>query len=238
MPHKLNISEKGKSWKLEIDNEILTGKKLGDTINGREVSADLTGYELAITGASDTAGFPHKKDIEGPELKKVILTKGWGMHKKPRREGKKKVSTPNGLRLRKTIRGSQISEKTIQINFNVIKEGSKKLPEIFPEQNQPKEKPSKTPLSQESSTPESKEVIKESQTDNNQEDNSKKIAEEVKEEVKEEVAKEIKEDIPTSPETKTPQDKEEAAEKVAEEVAEEVEEVVENIAEKEKKKSN
>ena len=56
-----------------------------------------------------------------------------------RREGKKKVSTPKGLRLRKTVRGNQIGEKTVQININVLKEGTKKLPEIFPDQNKKEE---------------------------------------------------------------------------------------------------
>ena len=138
MVFKLNISEKGKSWKLELETDSLIGRKLGEKINGEEISKELEGYELEITGASDKAGFPYKKDIEGPELRKLLLTKGWGMHKKPRKEGKKKVKTPKGLRLRKTVRGNQISDKTIQINLDVLKVGKKSLAEIFPEQNKPK----------------------------------------------------------------------------------------------------
>ncbi len=141
MVFKLNISEKGKAWKFELNSEVLVGKKLGDKINGKEISHDLEGCELEITGASDIAGFPHKADIEGPQLKRMLLTKGWGMHKKPRREGKKKVQTSKGLRLRKSVRGNQISDKTIQINMKVLKAGKKHLHEIFPEQNKPKESP-------------------------------------------------------------------------------------------------
>jgi len=131
MPFKLNISDKGKAWKIEIEDEVLVGKVIGETIQGKDISEDLEGYELEITGASDIAGFPHKKDIEGPGLNKIMFNeKGWGMHaKKP------------GLRLRKTIRGTQLSEKTVQINFKVMKEGAKKLKEIFPEQNKEPEKP-------------------------------------------------------------------------------------------------
>ena len=140
MPFKLNISNKGKAWKLESTAEHLVGKHIGDKIHGKELSADLDGYELEITGASDIAGFPHKQDVEGPELKRVLLTKGWGMWQRPRREGKKKRYTPHGLRLRKTVRGKQLSEKTIQININVLKHGHKKLEDIFPDQNKPKEK--------------------------------------------------------------------------------------------------
>ena len=143
MPFKLNISEKDKSWKFEIESDFLIGKKLGEKINGKEISKELEGYELEISGASDKSGFPYKKDIEGAELRKVLLIKGWGMHKKPKKEGKKKVKTPKGLRLRKTVRGNQISEKTVQINLRVLKAGKSKLEEIFPEQNKPKEKEKK-----------------------------------------------------------------------------------------------
>lgn len=140
MPFKLNISDKGKAWKLESTSELVVGKKIGEHLHGKDLTADLEGYELEITGASDSSGFPHKSDVEGPELKRVLLTKGWGMWKKPRKLGKKKVATPDGLRLRKTVRGKQLSEKTIQINLKVLKHGHKKLEELFPDQNKPKEK--------------------------------------------------------------------------------------------------
>lgn len=141
MPFKLNIAEKnGKTWKIETSSETIIGKHVGDHIKGSDIDANLEGYELTIAGGSDNAGFPHKKDVEGQELKRVLLTKGWGMHKRPRREGKKKRYTPKGLRLRKTVRGSRLSEKTTQINLVVTKHGHKHLNEIFPDQNKPKEK--------------------------------------------------------------------------------------------------
>src|SRR3989344_5185733 len=140
MPFKLNISDKGKAWKIETANEIIVGKVIGDALEGKELSPDLEGYELKITGASDTSGFPHKPDVEGPDMKRVLLTKGWGMWKKPRKGGKKKSPTPRGLRLRKTVRGKQLSDKTSQINLIVVKAGKKALEEIFPDQNKPKEK--------------------------------------------------------------------------------------------------
>lgn len=140
MPFKLNISDKGKAWKLESTSELIAGKKIGEHLHGKDLGSELEGYELEITGASDSSGFPHKKDIESPELKRVLLTKGWGMWKKPRKLGKKVVSTPDGLRLRKTVRGNRLSEKTVQINLKVLKHGHKKLDELFPDQNKPKEK--------------------------------------------------------------------------------------------------
>ncbi len=140
MPFKLNISDKGKSWKIESSSESIIGKKLGETIEGSELDESLAGYTLKITGATDSSGFPHKSDIQGPEMKRVMFTYGWGMHKRPRKAGKKARQNVNGLRLRKTVRGSQISEKTIQLNCIVSKHGTKHLAEIFPDQNKPKEK--------------------------------------------------------------------------------------------------
>jgi small subunit ribosomal protein S6e len=140
MVFKLNISDKGKAWKIESNAESLIGKKIGDEVDGSDLAESLSGYTLKITGGTDSSGFPHKPNLQGSELKRLIFTKGWGMHKKPRRGGKKKVQTVKGLRLRKTVRGAQISEKSTQINIIVTKHGSKSLKELFPEQNQPKEK--------------------------------------------------------------------------------------------------
>ena len=149
MPFKINISEKsGKTFKLETEAEELNGKNLHDKIEGRIISPNLEGYEFEITGASDTAGFPAMENVEGIGLKKVLLGYGKGMKKRPKKEGKKKYTKtrPKGLRLKKTVRGKTISESISQINLKILKEGKKKLSEIFPEQNIPKnkEKPSET----------------------------------------------------------------------------------------------
>jgi len=146
MPFKINISDKGKTFKLEADVESLIGKKIGEKISGTEIKKELEGYELEITGTSDIAGFPGKKDIEGTNLRRVLLTKGFSLKKKPRKEGKKgSKRLPKGLRLKKTVRGNTISKETIQINTKVIKSGAKKLEEIFPEQaKKPEEKKEET----------------------------------------------------------------------------------------------
>ena len=123
MTIKLNISEKGRAWKLEISEEVLSGKSLGDKFDGKEIKPELEGYELEITGGSDNAGFPMSKDVEGLGLKGVILKKGWGM--KDNREG---------LRLRKTVRGKILSSTTALVNLKVLKVGNKSLADIFPEQ--------------------------------------------------------------------------------------------------------
>ena len=133
MPFKINVSDKGKTYKLEIEAESLVGKELGEKIQGTDVSPDLTGYELEITGASDKSGFTAMKEVEGIGLNKLLLSYEKAMHKRPKYEGKKEYSNknPKGLRLRKTVRGKVISPAISQINLKVIKEGSKKLEEIF-----------------------------------------------------------------------------------------------------------
>jgi small subunit ribosomal protein S6e len=124
MAFKIVIGNKGKSWKLETESEALVGKSLGDKADGKEIKAELEGYEMEIKGGSDQAGFPMYKEVEGIGLKRVLFSKGWGMHDKTK-----------GLRLRKTVRGKTISPAVSQINLMVIKEGGKKLEEVFPEQN-------------------------------------------------------------------------------------------------------
>ena len=120
MPFKVNISHKGKTIKFEeVDNEELIDKAIGEPLQGKEISGDLEGYELEITGTSDKAGFPGSKDVEGAGLKKILLTKGKFMHDKRK-----------GVRLRKTVRGKLVSLATIQINAKVVKEGSKKFDEL------------------------------------------------------------------------------------------------------------
>ena len=140
MVFKFNISEKGKAWKIESDNESFIGKKIGDKLEGQEISANLAGYELEITGTSDKSGFPGFKEVNGPDMKALLLGYGKGMHKKPKGLSKKPGEKPRGLRLRKTVRGNTLSKDTAQINLKVLKAGSKKLEEVFPEQNKPKEK--------------------------------------------------------------------------------------------------
>ena len=79
MAYKINISEKGKTYHLEAEADFIEGKQLGEKIKGAELSPDLEGYELEIAGASDKAGFPSFKEVEGPGLKRVLLSKGKGM---------------------------------------------------------------------------------------------------------------------------------------------------------------
>ena len=130
MVFKINVSHNGKTFKVESENEDLVGYSIGEKIDGKEISADLEGYEVEITGTSDKAGFTGMLNIDGPNLHRALLGYGKGMHKKPKGE-KKKNKRPNGLRLRKTVRGKEISLETVQINTKVLKEGSKKFEALF-----------------------------------------------------------------------------------------------------------
>ena len=130
MAFKINIAYKGKTFKVETEDEKLVGHSIGDKVKGEEISEDLKDYELEITGTSDKAGFCGVKSISGPNLHKVLLGYGHGMHMKPK--GEKKINKkPNGLRLRKTVRGKEISNATIQINTKILKEGTKKFDTLF-----------------------------------------------------------------------------------------------------------
>jgi len=130
MVFKINLGDKGKTFKLELDSEEIIGRKIGEKIKGEELKPELHGYELEIMGTSDLAGFPGLKEVDGFALKRVLLSRGKGMRQ----------TKPHGLRLKKSVRGNQISKFTIQINTKVVKSGAKKLEEIFPEQNKPKPK--------------------------------------------------------------------------------------------------
>jgi len=123
MAFKINVSNKGRTFKVETDNEALIRMKIGDKLEGDLISPELNGYSLEITGTSDIAGFPGFKGNVGSQLRRVLLVKGdKGM----------RTTRPGGLRLKKSVRGEEISDKTVQINTIVVKEGSKKFDEVCP----------------------------------------------------------------------------------------------------------
>ncbi|MBR9704089.1 30S ribosomal protein S6e [Candidatus Pacearchaeota archaeon] len=128
MAFKINVSDKGKTLQIETESEFFVGKKIGDNFNGKEASTDLEGYELSITGTSDLSGIPGFSDLEGPQYHRILLKKGPGMKDKRK-----------GIRLRKTLRGEEISLKTVQINTKVEKEGSKKFSEVIAKKPESKE---------------------------------------------------------------------------------------------------
>ena len=149
MVFKINIGTKeGKTYKLESESQALVGKELHGTIQGKDVSPDLEGYEFQLTGASDKAGFTAMAAVEGSGKSKLLLSYEKGMKNRPKYENKKKRSNrkPKGLRLRKTVRGKIISEDITQINLKATKQGTKTLKDIFgPKGVSDGEKPAETP---------------------------------------------------------------------------------------------
>ncbi len=127
MAFKINVSNKGKTYKFETDNEFLVGKNIGESFEGGQLSPELAGLELEITGTSDISGVPGFKHLEGTGYHRKLLTYGPGMK-----------DTRKGIRLRKTQRGKEISLKTSQVNIKVIKENSKKFDELLSSKSEEK----------------------------------------------------------------------------------------------------
>jgi small subunit ribosomal protein S6e len=113
----INDPKTGKSYNKTIETTAFKNKKIGDTVEGD--SLGLKGYQLEVTGGSDSSGFPMRKDLEGLAKKRALLTSGAGLRAKL------------GTRTRKTIRGSQISLSTVQVNLKVKTYGPKSLEETF-----------------------------------------------------------------------------------------------------------
>ncbi|MFH1591870.1 MAG: 30S ribosomal protein S6e [Candidatus Woesearchaeota archaeon] len=109
----INDVKTGKSYKKELDLD-LGGVKIGDKVAGEQVG--LKGYELQFTGGSDDAGFPMRKDIDGPNRKKALMGSGPGVRIKRK-----------GMKLRKTVRGNAIGAKIVQANLKVVKYGAESL---------------------------------------------------------------------------------------------------------------
>ena len=109
-----------KSYQKAVDQKEsqLLGKKIGDRIKGDVVG--LSGYELQITGGSDSDGFPMRLDVEGMARKKLLVTGGIGFH-----------SRKKGERKRKSIRGNTVSQSVAQINTKIVAYGSTPVDKVL-----------------------------------------------------------------------------------------------------------
>ena len=116
---KLNIGDpkSKKTLKRDVKDEeadVFLGKKIGDKVKGD--SFGLQGYEFEITGGSDFTGTPMRKDIQGVQRNKILIVSGVGIRKNRK-----------GRRVRKTLAGNTIHEKTAQINLKATKHGNAPL---------------------------------------------------------------------------------------------------------------
>jgi small subunit ribosomal protein S6e len=96
------------------DAKAIFGKRIGDKIKGELVGKP--GYEFQITGGSDNAGFPMRRDVVGTGRRKLLVTNSTGQRQ-----------TAKGVRVRKTVAGNTVSDFTSQLNVKVIKHGQTPL---------------------------------------------------------------------------------------------------------------
>jgi len=101
----LSDPKAGKSEVHELKDasaQLLVGMKIGEMVDGTTIG--LTG-KMVITGGSDRAGFPMRRDVQGSGKNYVLLTRGVGL--KTEFEGGKK---------RKLVRGNTVTEEIYQVN--------------------------------------------------------------------------------------------------------------------------
>jgi small subunit ribosomal protein S6e len=111
----------GATYQVEVDGQDANrfiGREIGETVHGGAVG--LAGYELELTGGSDTAGRPMRDDVRGPDLRALLLTGGTGFN--PTRDGERK---------RVTVRGGEVSDDTRQINAKIVGRGDQSVEELL-----------------------------------------------------------------------------------------------------------
>ncbi len=110
----------------EASNKLV-GMKIGDAVKGELI--DIAGYEFVLTGGSDYAGFPMRRDVPGTGRKRILAVSGVGLKKKER-----------GIKQRKTVCGNTVHSRIIQVNLKITKEGAEKIiPEAEKKEKAPKE---------------------------------------------------------------------------------------------------
>jgi len=80
----------------------LVGAAIGAELDGAAVG--LAG-KIRVTGGSDKSGVPMRGDVHGGSRKYVLLSRGVGLPHAPR-----------GRRVRKLVRGREITEEVFQVN--------------------------------------------------------------------------------------------------------------------------
>jgi len=188
---KVNIADPktGKCYKTEVKDAQAApfmGLNIGEKIEGNKIGID--DYEFLISGGTDYCGFPMRRGILGIR-KRLTIYPGIGF-----KGGLK------GMKKRKTVCGHKINEQITAINLKVLKEGTKKLSDMFGKKEEgkeevkeekPKEKEAKP---KEEKKPEVKEgPKKEAKSEAKEEKKEQAKVEEPKKETKEEKKPEQKE---------------------------------------------
>ena len=105
------------------DANRFVGRSIGETVDGSAVG--LSGYELEITGGSDTSGRPMREDVGGSGTAAVLLEGGVGFE-----------PTVDGERKRVTVRGAEISDETRQINAKIVARGEESVEDLLGAENE------------------------------------------------------------------------------------------------------
>lgn len=109
-------TKSGKCFQKELsadEAESLYGKVLGEEFNGEIIG--ISGAKFLISGGSDSSGFPMRRDMPGTGKKKILITKSTGF------KGKIRGKRFGGLRVKKTVAGNTVHEKTHQLNIKTVK---------------------------------------------------------------------------------------------------------------------
>ena len=105
------------------DANRFVGRSIGETVDGSAVG--LSGYELEVTGGSDTSGRPMREDVGGSGTAAVLLEGGVGFE-----------PTVDGERERVTVRGAEISGETRQINAKIVARGEESVEELLGDEDE------------------------------------------------------------------------------------------------------
>ena len=121
----ISDSKGSKTYPIDVKGHhanSLIGKRIGDEVDG--IFVGLPGYKLVITGGTDKDGFPMRKDIAGPQRKRVLVSKSVGFN-----------PDHSGVRKKKTFRGNTISPDIVQLNMKVTTPGPKSIENMLKEED-------------------------------------------------------------------------------------------------------
>jgi len=115
--------ESGRTYQFEVDGQDANrfiGRDIGDEVDAGAVGLD--GYTVEITGGSDDSGRPMRGDVNGSDLKELLLEGGAGFN--PERDGERK---------RVTVRGKEVSDATAQLNVSIAERGEASVEDLLGE---------------------------------------------------------------------------------------------------------
>jgi small subunit ribosomal protein S6e len=110
----LSDPKTGKSEVHELKDataQALIGRKIGESIDGKALGF---GGSIVVTGGSDKAGFPMRRDVLGGGKNYVLMSAGVGFHSKT-----------EGAKRRRMVRGNTITEELFQLNAKKVEVSGK-----------------------------------------------------------------------------------------------------------------